>query len=148
LLIQKLRSNAVMNKVQISQQDVTQFLESRSLRNQKNREYHLLHILIEVPAGAGSKTVQNMRQRIENLRHKAVSGQVAFSDLAIANSNAPNALQGGDLGWIGSAFMPKLYTDIVPKRSPGEVSQVFRNAKGFHLLKLVDVRGSQSLSRQ
>lgn len=146
LLIQKVRRQQVMDKVVITNQDVTQFLESRALRNQHDREYHIRHIRIDVPADASTATVKRVRKQIEHIRSRITSGDASFAALAKQASDGDNAARGGDMGWIGSAFMPKVFIDIVPSLQPGEVSRVFRGAGAFHLVKLLDVRGSQNLA--
>ena len=146
VLIQKLRRKEVMEKVSVSDQDVTRFLQSQSLRDQNNREYHILDIRIDIPAGAGSTSIKQIRQRIEDIRDQVLSGEASFAALAKANSDGDEASRGGDLGWLGSAFMPESFIDIVPKLGDGQVSQVFRGEGGFHIIKLVGSRGSRNLA--
>ncbi len=146
MLLAELRRAEVMNQVVVTQDDVTRYLESQSLRIDNDREFHIRHILIEVPEGADEQAVRRAREAIEGVRAEAVAGEQSFADLAIARSDGQNALSGGDLGWIGGAYMPNLFTDIVPGMQPGDISPVFRGAGGFHLIKMVDTRGQTSLS--
>jgi peptidyl-prolyl cis-trans isomerase SurA len=64
-----------------------------------------------------------------------------FAQVAAAFSDAPDALQGGNLGWRPQARLPALFTDAIEKLEPGEVSDIIRSPNGFHLVKLLEKRG-------
>lgn len=146
ILIQKLRTKEVLEKVVVTPQDVTRFLESRSLRDHNNREYRVRHIRIDIPLNADSAAVAQARERAEQLRQQINAGDTTFAAAAKAESDGDAASRGGDMGWIGDAVMPQSFTDIVPQLTPGQVSQVFRGNGAFNLIQLVDVRGSQNLA--
>jgi len=147
MLIQKVRRVEVMDKITISDEDVSRFLDSRSIReNSQDREYHLLHIRVNIPEDAGN--MDNIRSRMEKIREQAISGNIAFSDLAQTYSDSEDAMRGGDMGWLGSAFMPRIFAEVVPQLGNGEVSPVFRGAGAFHLVKVVGIRGMGSADDQ
>jgi peptidyl-prolyl cis-trans isomerase SurA len=56
-------------------------------------------------------------------------------------SDAPDALQGGNLGWRASGRMPTIFLEALNKLKSGEVSEILRSANGFHIVKLLDKRG-------
>ena len=56
-------------------------------------------------------------------------------------SDAPDALQGGALGWRSSARLPQLFLETVEKLQPGDVSDIIRSPNGFHIVKLLEKRG-------
>lgn len=140
MLIGKLRQQEVIGRIQISDEEVTRYLQSEQLRVQENREYHILHILIAVNDEAGPKAIETAREQAEQLRKVAVSEGQDFHDLALAHSDGQRALEGGDLGWLPGGYLPTLFADIVPQLADGEVSKVFRGPGGFHLIKLAGVR--------
>src|SRR5699024_2270682 len=127
-------------------EDVTRFLESRSLRNRANREYHIRHIRVAIPANADSDAVAETQAKAEQLRQQITAGDITFAAAAKTASDGDDANRGGDMGWIGDAFMPQAFTDIVPQLNQGQVSQVFRGGGAFNLVKLVGVRGSQNMA--
>jgi peptidyl-prolyl cis-trans isomerase SurA len=67
---------------------------------------------------------------------------VDFSELAVSYSEAPDALQGGNMGWREQDRLPEIFAEALLKLKPGEVSDVIRSPAGFHLLKLNDRRGA------
>ncbi len=60
-----------------------------------------------------------------------------------AAATPPTAFQvsGGELGWRKTDGLPTLFVDIVPTMKAGEIRGPIRSPSGFHLVKLVDVRG-------
>lgn len=144
LMIQKLRSKQVISRISVSDEEVERYLNNQQLRVQKNREYHIRHILVAISDQASQNAVEKARQHIQHLRELAVSGEREFAQLALAHSDGQQALKGGDLGWMPGGYLPTLFADIVPKLSPGEVSKAFKGPGAFHLIKLVGVRDKQS----
>ncbi|MHB1591601.1 MAG: peptidylprolyl isomerase, partial [Sulfuricella sp.] len=60
--------------------------------------------------------------------------------VAASYSDAPDALQGGVLGWRPASRLPALFLETVNGLKPGETSAVLRSPNGFHILKLLDKR--------
>lgn len=141
LLVSKLRRQEVMSKIAVSEEDVDRYLENQSLRKNEEREYRLRHILLPVPAGADANTVTQIHERADDLRSRIIDEGDDFADVAATQSRGEHAPQGGDMGWMQGSALPAGFTDAVSALAPGEVSPVFRDAGGFHLLELEDVRG-------
>lgn len=145
LLISKLRQHEVNGRIVVTDEDVDRYLESESLRVQENREYHIRHLLISLPDGPSPEQLHSARRRIEALRERAASGKEDFTDLVIAYSDGQKALEGGDLGWMPGGYLPTLFSEVVPKLKKGEISEPFRGASGYHLIKLEDVRSTDDV---
>lgn len=141
ILIDKLKQREIAGRVVVTDEDVDRYLESESLRVQENREYRIRHILVSVSENASQSTIDAARDRVERLRERAQE-EDSFSELAVAHSDGQNALEGGDLGWLAGGFLPTLFSDIVPRLKPGEISEPFRGPSGFHLIQLADVRST------
>ncbi|WP_353109640.1 peptidylprolyl isomerase [Salinisphaera dokdonensis] len=145
LMISKLRRQEVMSQVTVSDDDVDRYLENQSLRAAEDREYRVRHIVVPVPQGADSETVESTRERLQTLRDEIVAGDADFADVAASQSQGENAMEGGDMGWMDGGYLPSTFADVVPRLQPGETSDVFRDADGFHLVQLEDVRGGESV---
>jgi peptidyl-prolyl cis-trans isomerase SurA len=65
-----------------------------------------------------------------------------FAQTAISESNDGNALKGGDLGWRTLKDMPTLFVSEVGKLSQGAVSEPLRSPSGFHIIKILELKGS------
>lgn len=148
LLVSKLRRQEVMSKVVVSDEDVDRYLENQSLRESEDREYRLRHILVPVPAGADSATIEARQDRARDLRSRIVEEDADFADVAASQSRGEHAAEGGDMGWVAGTALPGAFAEAVTALAPGETSDVFRDEEGFHLLRLEDMRGGEALEPQ
>jgi peptidyl-prolyl cis-trans isomerase SurA len=107
-----------------------------------NTEYHLAHILIATPDAASADQIKAASQHAEAIVAKLRAG-ADFTQTAIAESDAPTALEGGDLGWRSAGQLPSLFVDPVKEMQPGDVHDPIRSPSGFHIIKLVEERGDE-----
>lgn len=142
LIIRRVEQGSVNNRIQISDQDIDNFLRSREGEFWKSPQYELGHILIPVSSSAPAEAVSQAREKAEEVHRRATGGE-DFRQLAIANSADQNALSGGDLGWRKTVELPGLFADALEGLKVGDVTQPFRSDAGFHMLKIHAQRGSQ-----
>ena len=129
-----------MRRIQISDQELDNFLNSEEGRFLTSPDVNVGQILLSVPTGASNDDIDSIMGRAKNLLEQINNG-TDFRQLAIANSADQSALQGGDLGWRKMAQLPGVFIDAVEQLQLGEVSEPIRSAAGFHLLKLYERRG-------
>jgi peptidyl-prolyl cis-trans isomerase SurA len=141
MLITRLRERDVDSRVVVTDAEVDNFLKNNPDAGD-GTEYNLAHILIGAPEAASPEQLQALMARAEQVRQRALAGE-DFAVLAAEASNAPDALQGGAIGWRGPKAIPALFAQALEQMKPGEVSPVLRSSAGFHLVKLYEVRGSQ-----
>ena len=142
LIIKRLQQRQVVNRITVTPQEIDNFLANQHQQGQGEIEYHLLHILIATPEAASPEQIEMKQKQANEVVQKLKAG-ADFQATAVAVSNAPKALEGGDLGWLKEGELPSLFQDVVNKMSVGEMSQPLRNASGFHIIKLIDQRSHQ-----
>ncbi|MEJ2453075.1 MAG: peptidylprolyl isomerase [Candidatus Thiodiazotropha sp.] len=144
ILINRLKQKEVINRIVITDQDIDNFL-AREIGTQRQRAaVHLQHILIATPEGASPEDVQAARTKAQSVYEELQQG-ADFGETAIRVSDSRQALEGGDLGWIETSRIPSLFTQLVDELEPGAISEPIRNASGFHIVKLIEVKGGQKL---
>lgn len=141
LLIRQVQQSRVASRVTVSDREVDRFLSQRS--ENSNVAYHLAQILVAVPQSPTPDQVTQAQAEAQKLYQQLRDG-ADFQQLAVAESDDAQALQGGDLGWRQSAQIPTIFSDVIPDLSPGEVSEPIRSPSGFHLVKLIETRGGDS----
>ena len=139
---QRLRSSQVNGQIKISDREVADWIAKRgSNTNHPDTEFLLGHILIAVPQSASSSVVDAARVRAEKLLHDLRAGQ-DFKQVAMGSSDSSEALKGGDLGWRKLTAVPTLFAEVVPRMKKGDLEGPIRSPSGFHIIKLLDTRGS------
>jgi len=140
MIIARLQRQQVASRVTVSDREVEEFLASAQA--QARRAYRVAHILIAVPEAASPEQIAAARREAEAVAARARAGE-DFAALAVAHSDGQKALEGGDLGWRRADELPSVFSDVVPRMKPGEVSEVIRSPSGFHIVKLLEVRGDE-----
>jgi len=141
ILLSRLREREVDDRVQVSDTEIDLFLAELQARPDARVEYQLSHILVRVPEQASPERIEAARARAQNALAAARAG-ADFASLAASYSDAPDALQGGSLGWRSHDRLPELFSGAAAGMNPGAVSEILRSPAGFHLLKLTARRGA------
>ena len=144
IMISEVRKRQVENQINISERDVDDHLatmEGRGTDADRHR-YRIAHILIAVPDGASSEEIAEARARAGRVLGEVRAG-ADFANMAVTHSDGQQALEGGDLGWRQASDLPTMFGDAVVRLEAGGVTEPIRSASGFHLVKLVDKRGSE-----
>ena len=141
IVLTRLREREVDDKIQVSDTEIDLYLAGLKTGPDNRAEYQLSHILVRVPDQSTPERVEAARQRAQKALDEARAG-ADFASLAASYSDAPDALQGGALGWRSHDRLPELFSNALARLQPGEVSDALRSPAGFHLLKLTARRGA------
>jgi len=141
MVLARLREREVDNRVVVTDTEVDNLIVSQKAATGTADEFNLSHILVQVPEKASPEQIQARRTRAEQALAQ-VRGGTDFRQVAAAFSEAPDAVQGGNIGWRDPARLPAIFAEAVQKLKPGEVSEVFRSPNGFHILRLNERRGT------
>lgn len=142
LMVQKLRQRVVDSRADVSPSELEIALASGV---QRKGEVRLSVLLIAVPDGATSEQIETARGKVEGVRKLILDGTVDFPAAAIRYSDAPQALEGGDLGWRRFDQVPPAFADLVAAMETGEISQPMRTPSGFYLIKVTDKRETSQI---
>ena len=140
LQLQRLQQSMIRRRVSISEQDMEELIASPAFRELTSDEYRVGHILLAIAGGAAEDTVARAAAAAEDIVGKLREG-ADFAQMAVENSAAPTALEGGDLGWRRAAELPSLFGEAVIELAPGETAAPIRNSLGFHIIQLLEKRG-------
>lgn len=138
----RLREREVDSKLVISDGEIDNYLANQQAAGSVE-EYQLAHILLRAPESASPEQLQKLKAKAEQALKRAREGD-NIAELAAAFSDAPDALQGGALGWRSLDRLPTLYAEAAAKLNPGEVSDLLRSPAGFHIIKVLGKRGGAS----
>jgi peptidyl-prolyl cis-trans isomerase SurA len=141
ILMNRLRDREVTAKISVSEGEIENLLLEQGERKDIATEYNIAHILVRVPEQATPEQLDARRARAEEAVKRIKDG-VEFAQVAATYSDAPDSLQGGVIGWRSQQRLPELYVEAMAALKPGDISGVFRSPAGFHVLKLLEMRGA------
>jgi len=130
----------VNRRISVSQQEIANYLADDQASS--NVEYQLSNILVSIPQSASPDVIQRAQAEADAL-YRQLSDGAAFKELAVANSDASNALNGGELGWRAENELPTELAAAVRPLQAGQFTQPIRTPAGFHILLVRDKRGDQ-----
>ncbi|MBI5461780.1 MAG: peptidylprolyl isomerase [Gammaproteobacteria bacterium] len=140
IAIARLHQQMVGNRINVTEQEVDTLLANEKTWGGAEKEYHLGHILIAVPDGASPEQLREAQRKADDTV-AALRGGADFAGTAVSVSAGQTALQGGDLGWRKAGQLPTVMAEIINGMHAGEIADPVRAAGGFHIVKLIEMRG-------
>ena len=143
ITLARLREREVEGRVNVTESEVDNYLTNQSNSGESLDEFEISHILIRTPEEGATEDIQKAKARVEDAL-KALNAGMSFAKVSASYSDAPNALEGGNLGWKKGSQMPNLFLEALKNMQVGEVSEPIRSPNGYHILKLTNKRGGNS----
>jgi len=147
LVIQQVQRAAVQQRVSITPQEINNLVKLIESNQEVQTEYRLGQILISADSNSSQAELEKAKERANTVLSLLDKGN-DFSDLAVRSSSGSAALDGGDMGWMTVNSMPTLFAEAVDGKSVGDVVGPIRSGIGFHILKVQDKRGEQTVEVQ
>ena len=136
LYTETLRKRQQGSNKKITEKEVDDLIQSESFTLSNGIEYHLIDIIIPNSNAQSVKQFNVNLNRAQQIR-KQLLGKSDLSPDAIIKMGATSK----DLGWQNSQSLSPVYIRTLSLMEAGELSSIFRDTKGFHILKLVEQRG-------
>ncbi|KDM92513.1 peptidylprolyl isomerase SurA [Photobacterium galatheae] len=139
------RTIMVRRRINILPQEVDNLATQLNQQQQEGVQYNVSHILIRLDEGATQADRQAAERKANDLVGQLNKG-ANFTSLAYSASNGPKALQGGAWGWMSPEEMPTIFADQIHAQGKGAIIGPFRSGVGYHILKINDVKGLETIS--
>ncbi|WP_033933145.1 peptidylprolyl isomerase SurA [Vibrio cholerae] len=136
------RNALVRRRINILPAEVDTLAELLAQETDATVQYKISHIQLRVDDGQDKSAAETLANKLVNdLRNGA-----DFAQMAYAYSKGPKALQGGDWGWMRKEEMPTIFADQIKMQNKGSIIGPFRSGVGFHILKIDDVKGLETVA--
>ncbi len=142
ITLARLREREVDNRINITESEIDSFISMQSASNSTD-EFEISHILIRAAEDTAPEDLKKLRAKADDALSQLQAGK-DFAKISASFSDAPNALEGGSLGWKNGSQIPALFLEALKPLKTGEASQVLRSPNGFHILKVTNRRGGSS----
>ena len=144
LLINAVREREVRSRIRISDGELDRFLETTGGQISTAPELLLSQIVIGLPNRPSPEQIQAAQDSALQIREALIQG-ASFGQLAVRFSDAPEASQGGDLGWRNILELNPVFADALRDAQKNTLIGPIRSPGGFHLIAVRDRRGDQSV---
>ena len=143
LLRTKLVNWAVKVEPKAGEKELRDFYQKNVDRYRINESYRPSHILFLVPKGATPEQIREIRKRCQNVLERIKGGE-DFGEMALLYSEDPSSQKDrGDLGFFKKGELLPAFETAATRLRVGEVSGIIRTEFGFHIVKLLDRKGSE-----
>ncbi|MBN3491266.1 peptidylprolyl isomerase SurA [Vibrio neptunius] len=136
------RNALVRRRINILPAEVDNLANMLAKETNATVQYKIGHIQLRVNDGDDKAAIEEKANQIV----KELNQGADFSTLAYTYSKGPKALQGGDWGWMRKEEMPTIFADQINLENKGSVIGPFRSGVGFHILKIEDVKGLETVA--
>lgn len=124
----------VRNWYEANRETGTGFVEPAKIRAR-----HLFVSTVEVDDEAHEEQIREMHRKL-------LAGEATFEDLARESEDPRTKDRGGDLNWFARDRMPEDFAEVAFALAPGEVSNPFRTAIGWHIVEVTDRQEERAVS--
>jgi len=98
-------------------------------------EYEIAQILVK----GGDGKLQVAEEALDSIRRG-----LSFEQAVLNYSESADAAQGGLLGWRKPEQLPSIFVDAIKDIEVGSVSEIIESPNGYHILKLMNLKGERS----
>jgi peptidyl-prolyl cis-trans isomerase SurA len=119
MIMNRLQRNLVSRRIAISDKDIDDLFNSPYYQQMLSDEFRIGHILLTIDEDADDTAVAAAEAHAADIIEQLRAG-AGFREMAIANSSASTALEGGDLGWRKAGELPSLFAEQVLQLEVGE----------------------------
>jgi parvulin-like peptidyl-prolyl isomerase len=124
LLVDKVIETDLAQKISVEPKDIRAYHEKHDPPGGKTRQIRVRQILVPTKAQA---------DRIL----KELKGGADFAEVARRRSQAPEAAQGGDMGYVCRGDLPEDLEESVFSLPEGQISPIIPSSYGYHIFKVV-----------
>lgn len=140
MIITRLREREIMRRITVTDTEIDNLLTTQQTNPDALDAYNIAHILIRTPEEAAPEDIQTAKAKAQKAFGELQTGK-EFSSVAATYSDAPDALEGGKLGWKKSTELPSLFLKAIKALAAGEHTEILRSPNGYHILQLINKKG-------
>ena len=144
LLINAIRDREVRRRIRISKSELERFLETTGGQISTAPELLLSQIVVGLPDVPSLEAIKKAEKKAVQIRDALLKG-APFAQMAVRYSDAPEAGQGGDLGWRSVLELNPTFAEPLTEAKRNTLIGPIRSPGGFHLIAVRDRRGDQSV---
>ena len=136
-------ANNLIAGMQVGDDEAKKYYDENATKFQGDEERHASHILITIAGSKDAAAKAAAKKKAEDVLAEVKKSPEKFAELAKKYSQDPgSAANGGDLGNVKRGLMVKPFEDALFGMSAGSVSGLVETDFGYHIIKLIEVKGA------
>lgn len=141
MTLQELQRGMVNRRIQITEQEIDNFLNSEMGREIMAPSFLVEDILIPVSSAEPADLRQSKLRYAADIAVRLKEGE-NFAQISATSGQAGQfAVQGTELGWRKAEELPNLFREVVEGMNVGDVEGPIEAGNGFHLIQLANKAG-------
>lgn len=127
----------------ISEREIDDLIKAESRSLSSNSSYHIIDIQIPFTHVNSVLKFNQSHKKAKLLRAKLVTSNLSTPNNISKELIKSTGTKATDLGWKQTKSLSPVFLTALSLINKGEISEVIRDSKGFHILKLIDKRGGK-----
>jgi len=144
MIIQRVQSGNVNRRIQITEQEITNFLETEDGQRMIQPEYRIIQGLLAISQDEDKIEKKKKKDYADKLFNRISKGE-SFEKVISEADEYP--FSGGDLGWRKLGDLPSIFVELAPTLGPGETIKTI-SPNGIHLVYMAESRGRKKAITQ
>jgi len=141
MTLQELQRGMVNRRIQITEQEIDNFLNSETGREIMAPDFFVEHMLIPVAGEEPAASRQGKLRFAADLVARVKDGEALASVRAAARQSGEYQVQSTEFGWRKAEQLPTLFREVVEGMSQNEVEGPIEAGNGFHIIQLANKAG-------
>ena len=147
MMTERVREREVQGRIKVTDSEIDAYLDKKRAALEQGGQVNLAQVLVTVPDGAAESVVAERRARAEAALARIKGGE-DFAKVAREVSEDGNKARGGEIGLRPVDRLPDIFVSATQGLKSGEVApELLRSGAGFHILKVVERQGADSLTQ-
>ncbi len=138
LLSSKVLNTVVRSKISISEESMREYYRKHLKDPKPIREIQLAQIFVALPNTPSQQQFNQTLQKAQGIHARLLKG-TRFQRLVSLESDAPNANEGGDMGWFFPGGIAQQFNEVFTL-PVGGITAPIRSPAGFHIIKVTNER--------
>lgn len=147
MIVQRVQQGNVNQRIQISDQEIENYLATEEGQRLVQPEYRIVHALLPLSEDIEGKEADAARAYAASLISRIRDGESFEAVIGSANGER-YSFSGGDLGWRKLGDLPSIFQDVATQLKAGETADAFRSPSGFHIVYMAERRGDDATIAQ
>ncbi|MFK8042514.1 peptidylprolyl isomerase [Congregibacter sp.] len=144
MVIQRVQQGNVNQLIEISDQEIENYLSTEEGQKLVQPEYRIIHALLPISSDTSDAEIEKSRAFCESLVQRIRDGEAFDQVMTSVPEGYP--FTGGDLGWRKLDDLPSLFQEVAPTIGRGETADVFQSPSGLHIVTMADQRGGGDMT--